>query len=123
MTDLGLGKRWSFGIYSHIREDAFRLYGFASQDDKKGFLALLKVNGIGPKLALNILSFCKGVGVLGSWVDQEDVKALSSIPKVGLAKAKQICLALKGALPASGEQAQKGLEDMKNGRDFKKFRF
>lgn len=43
-------------VYTHLREDALHLFGFASPDEKEFFLTLLKINGVGPKMALSILS-------------------------------------------------------------------
>ncbi|RYZ63815.1 MAG: Holliday junction branch migration protein RuvA, partial [Proteobacteria bacterium] len=43
-------------IHTHVREDAFQLFGFIAKEEKNLFLSLLKVNGVGPKMALSILS-------------------------------------------------------------------
>lgn len=96
-----VGQTVKLWVHSHIREDAFTLFGFSSFSDKDVFLCLLKVNGIGPRLALSILSSCRGVKALAQWVDSKDITSLSSLPRVGKKKAEQICLTLKGKLPES----------------------
>lgn len=84
-------------IYTHVREDALILFGFASMIEKEMFLALLKVNGIGPKMAIHILSG-GSVEQIQSMIEHEDVKALSKLPKVGKKTAEQMILTLKGKL-------------------------
>jgi|SRR6185312_15467663 len=84
-------------IYTHVREDALILFGFASMIEKEMFLSLLKVNGIGPKMAIHILSGGT-VEQIQSMIEHEDVKALSKLPKVGKKTAEQMILTLKGKL-------------------------
>jgi Holliday junction DNA helicase RuvA len=84
-------------IYTHVREDALQLFGFQTMDEKNLFLSLLKVNGIGPKSAVNILSGASPSD-LAQMIDSEDVKALSKLPKVGKKTAEQMILTLKGKL-------------------------
>lgn len=84
-------------IYTHVREDALILFGFASLIEKEMFLALLKVNGIGPKMAIHILSG-GSVEQIQGMIEHEDVKALSKLPKVGKKTAEQMILTLKGKL-------------------------
>jgi Holliday junction DNA helicase RuvA len=88
-------------IYTHVREDALQLYGFASREEKQFFLSLLKVNGIGPKLAINAMSGAS-VDQIIAMIEQEDVKALSKLPKVGKKTAEQMILTLKGKLVMTG---------------------
>jgi len=84
-------------ISTHVREDAFQLFGFQSVADKQFFLTLLKVNGVGPKLALNVMSGAS-VAEITSLIESEDVKGLSKLPKVGKKTAEQMILTLKGKL-------------------------
>lgn len=84
-------------IYTHVREDALQLFGFAEVLEKNLFLALLKVNGIGPKSALQILSGTTP-RELSHLIETEDAKALSKLPKVGKKTAEQMILTLKGKL-------------------------
>jgi Holliday junction DNA helicase RuvA len=91
------GEPCELWIYTHVREDALQLFGFLSQYEKSIFLQLLKVSGVGPKLALNILSGAKATEV-STWIELGDSKALSQIPKVGKKTAEQIILTLQGKL-------------------------
>jgi Holliday junction DNA helicase RuvA len=84
-------------IHTHVREDAFQLFGFHSKEEKNLFLSLLKVNGVGPKMALSILSGGR-VEQICEMVESGNAKALSSLPKVGKKTAEQIILTLKGKL-------------------------
>lgn len=83
--------------YTHVREDALQLFAFQDRAEKDFFLSLLKVNGIGPKMALNILSGDRLEKTLSA-IDQGDVKALSKYPKVGKKTAEQMVLTLRGKL-------------------------
>ncbi len=85
-------------IYTAVREDAITLYGFQSSSEKHLFLTLIKVNGVGPKLAMNILSGAPVERIL-QMIEAEDVKALTQLPKVGKKTAEQLILSLKGKLP------------------------
>jgi Holliday junction DNA helicase RuvA len=84
-------------IHTHVREDAFQLFGFHSKEEKNLFLSLLKVNGVGPKMALSILSGAR-VEQIHEMVESGNAKALSTLPKVGKKTAEQIILTLKGKL-------------------------
>jgi holliday junction DNA helicase RuvA len=87
-------------LYTHLihKEDSMSLYGFIKEKTKKGFLALLKVSGIGPKLAIKILSVYEQ-DVLFLAVENEDIKSLEQIPGIGAKMAKKIIFDLKGVLP------------------------
>ncbi|MCE3010874.1 MAG: Holliday junction branch migration protein RuvA [Proteobacteria bacterium] len=84
-------------IYTHVREDQITLFGFETRAEKQMFMTLLKVNGIGPKSALNILSGAT-FEKLQQMIDTGDVKGLTSLPKVGKKTAEQMILTLKGKL-------------------------
>lgn len=90
-------KNVQLSIYTHVREDQLTLFGFISKLEKSLFLSLLKVNGIGPKVALNILSGA-GFERIYEFIENGDAKALSSLPRVGKKTAEQIILTLKGQL-------------------------
>lgn len=83
--------------HTHVREDALLLFGFTTKVEKNLFTTLLKVNGIGPKMAINILSGAT-VSQIFAMIEAEDVKALSKLPKVGKKTAEQMILTLKGKL-------------------------
>jgi Holliday junction DNA helicase RuvA len=92
-----LGQEIIVWIHTHVREDAFQLFGFHSKEEKHLFLSLLKVNGVGPKGALGILSGAR-VPQIHEMIESGNAKALSTLPKVGKKTAEQIILTLKGKL-------------------------
>ncbi len=92
-----VGEKLPLWIYSHIREDAFQLFGFIMKSEKDFFTQLLKVNGIGPKSALTVMNGAPVVQIQ-SWIEAGDAKALSSLPKIGKKTAEQIVLTLQGKL-------------------------
>lgn len=86
-------------IYTHVREDALALYGFASVDEKNAFEKLISISGIGPTLAQKILS---GIDAndLADAIARGDARKLSTIPGVGKKTAERICLELRDKLIA-----------------------
>lgn len=101
--ELAMGQIIEVWISTHVREDAFHLFGFETRDEKQFFLTLLKVNGVGPKLALNVLTGAT-VSEVTHLIESEDVKGLSKLPKVGKKTAEQMILTLKGKLVVSGAE-------------------
>lgn len=98
------GERVGLHIYTYVREDALLLFGFQSILEKSIFLMLISVSGIGPKLALNILS---GIGPeeLIEAMARGDSPRLQSIPGVGKKTAERIALELKDkALKIMGDR-------------------
>lgn len=83
--------------YMYIREDAMALYGFISREELKTFRILLTVNGVGPRIALAVLS-AMSVEELYYAIISDDSKAISRTPGIGLKGAKKIILELKGKL-------------------------
>ncbi|HLG23037.1 MAG TPA: Holliday junction branch migration protein RuvA [Candidatus Manganitrophaceae bacterium] len=84
----------SLNIYTHVREDAIQLYGFSSTLEKKVFLLLLGISGVGPKLALNILSGME-LSELVQALREGNVEKLRAIPGVGPKTAGRLVLELK----------------------------
>jgi Holliday junction DNA helicase RuvA len=84
-------------VYTHVREDALSLYGFATPGEKLAFEKLIGISGIGPTLAQKILS---GIDApdLADAVARADARKLSSIPGVGKKTAERICLELRDKL-------------------------
>ncbi len=84
----------SLHIHTHVREDAIQLFGFLSTREKALFLLLLGVSGVGPKLAINILS---GIDIhdLICALSEGQVKTLRAIPGVGPKMAGRLALELK----------------------------
>jgi len=89
-------------VYTHVREDALQLFGFSTELEKTMFLSLLKVNGVGPKSALNIVSGAPTAQIV-QWIEDSNVGALTKLPKVGKKSAEQIILTLQGKLVRAGE--------------------
>jgi Holliday junction DNA helicase RuvA len=93
-------------VHTHVREDALQLFGFSSRAEKRMFLSLIKITGIGPKSAIHILSGAS-LEQLMAMIERGDVKALSKLPKVGKKTAEQMILALKGHLVLDEEVSGK----------------
>ncbi|MBW1784348.1 MAG: Holliday junction branch migration protein RuvA [Deltaproteobacteria bacterium] len=90
-------------IYTHVRDDALTLFGFSTRIERDLFLMLISVSGIGPRLAVNVLS---GIGPreLLQAIAQGDALRLQAIPGVGKKTAERIVLELKDrASKALGE--------------------
>jgi Holliday junction DNA helicase RuvA len=86
-------------IYTHMTEDALRLFGFLTGEEQKTFETLISINKVGPKLALTILS---GISAqeLVSAVTNNDLARLSAIHGVGRKTAERLVLEMKDKLPA-----------------------
>ena len=97
LAELALNQEQDLFIYTQVREDAIQLYGFRSMSEKQLFTSLIKVNGIGPRSAMQILA-AGGVEQIVDLINRGDAKGLSSLPKVGKKTAEQIVLTLKGKL-------------------------
>lgn len=93
------GQSAQFFVHTHVREDAFELFGFSSRLYKQIFLLLTSVSGVGPKLALGILSALDPRALLDAIITK-DIARLSSIHGIGKKTAERIALELK-------EKAQK----------------
>ena len=88
------GRLLSLWVYTSFKQDSLELYGFSSEKEKELFVSLLKVKGIGPKMALRILSSCS-LENFARMIKEENIKALSALPKIGKKMAQQIVLSLK----------------------------
>jgi len=84
-------------IHTHVREDAITLFGFATAEDRAAFRALLKVNSIGPKLALAIVGVMPA-GSLREAVARQDKAAFKGISGVGKRTVERILIDLQGKL-------------------------
>lgn len=110
VDDFGpLGEEARAFTWLHHYEDGMRLYGFPTEADRAVFKELMKVEGIGPKQALRILSGIRS-DALASALDGDDLAALQKIPGVGPKMAQKMMLALKGKL-VSAEDASGGTSD------------
>lgn len=104
--------------YMAVREDGVYLYGFANREEKDLFLKLTTVSGVGPKMAIGILSGLN-LSDLSIAIMREDVSLLSKIKGLGKKTAERICLELKdkistGALPLETGLIQEYDEDAVN---------
>jgi holliday junction DNA helicase RuvA len=85
-------------IHTHVREDALLLYGFATMLEQDLFERLIGVSGIGPKLALSVLSGIEPPELMRA-IERSDVARLTAIPGVGKKTSERIVLELKDRLP------------------------
>lgn len=81
-------------IYTHVKEDALLLYGFLTRQEKELFVHLISVSGIGPRLAITLLSGLSCDDVIRS-IQHKDVARLTSIPGIGKKTAERLVLELK----------------------------
>ncbi|MGN0797768.1 MAG: Holliday junction branch migration protein RuvA [Christensenellales bacterium] len=96
-----IGQQVTVYTYLQVQEDALRLFGFYSREEKAMFENLLTVSGVGPKLAIQILSG-QELGQLVASIVNADVKAIASSKGVGKKTAERIVLELQGKLNADG---------------------
>ena len=96
--DVHLGEETELWIYTHVREDAFSLYGFKDEKEKEVFTALIGISGIGPKMALGVLSSVRYQELIKR-IESEDIAGLKQLPKIGAKTAQQMALSLKGKWP------------------------
>ena len=89
-----LGQEVRLYTRMHVREDAWSLYGFATKEERTLFDHLVSVSGVGPKLALSVLSKFR-VSELYAVVVIEDVKRMQSVPGVGKKTAQRLILELQ----------------------------
>lgn len=92
-----VGQRARVYVWMQHTEDSMKLFGFASVSERSLFLDLLKVSGVGPKLALKALSGMRHQEFAGA-LEAGDAARLSKVPGVGLKTAQKIILALQGKL-------------------------
>jgi Holliday junction DNA helicase RuvA len=91
------GTEVSLRIYTHVREDALQLYGFISDVERQVFERLIGISGIGPKLAIAVLSGMDSRELIVA-VQRADVARLTGIPGIGKKTAERIVLELKDRL-------------------------
>lgn len=93
------GSTVALHVHTHVRKDALQLYGFQSLEEKTLFVQLMSVAGIGPRLAVNILS---GItpAELAETIHQGDLARLVSIPGVGRKTAERMMVEMRDKLPA-----------------------
>ncbi|MDA8359514.1 MAG: Holliday junction branch migration protein RuvA [Actinomycetota bacterium] len=110
VTSLGpSGSPVRLHVHTHVREDAIVLYGFRHDDERRCFEALLGAHGVGPSLALSVLSVLSPAA-LSTAVLEDDVDTLCAVPGVGRKTAARLLIDLKSRLelPDLGETSYSG---------------
>lgn len=100
-SQLPLSEPATLHVHTHVREDALLLYGFVTQDDRAAFRLLLSVSGVGPKLALTVLSDLSA-SELQLVIARGERTRLEAISGVGKKTAARLLLELKDKMPAPG---------------------
>jgi Holliday junction DNA helicase RuvA len=99
-----LGAAITLRVHTHVREDVIALYGFATSLEQELFERLISISGIGPKLALSVLSGIEPPDLVRA-IKAQDVARLTAIPGVGKKTAERIGLELKDRMPQSLQTA------------------
>lgn len=92
-----LGERVTLVTHFVVREDAQQLYGFLSQKERVAFRELIRISGVGPKLALSVLSGMSA-DELAQCIVMQDAAQLTRVPGIGKKTAERLLLELKGRL-------------------------
>jgi Holliday junction DNA helicase RuvA len=108
-----IGEEARLFVHLYHREDQLKLFGFSQAGERDGFLDLLRVEGVGPRQALKILSNVE-VHRLVEALDHEDLGFLSGIPGVGAKTAQKILLKLKGKMAVGSPRGVSVEEDVVN---------
>jgi holliday junction DNA helicase RuvA len=113
----GEGKEVRLHVHTHVREDALSLFGFAELAEKRLFEKLLTISGIGPKLAITVLSGINAKRLVGA-IRSGDHATLTKIPGIGKKTAERVVLELKdklddmaGFVPADAPVSLGGIAD------------
>jgi Holliday junction DNA helicase RuvA len=96
-----IGGEVALHIHTHVREDLIALYGFLKPAEKQLFEKLITVSGIGPKLAITILSGMAADEMVGA-IRGNDIARLTRIPGIGKKTAERMVLELRDKLPPAG---------------------
>jgi Holliday junction DNA helicase RuvA len=95
----GRGDEQLLFTYMHVRENEVSLFGFCDEEEKRVFLALIDISGIGPKVGLAVLSALEP-RILAGAVATEDSALIESVPGIGKKTAQRLIIELKGKLDA-----------------------
>lgn len=98
------GEPATLHVHTHVREDALMLYGFITAEDRAAFRLLMGVSGVGPKLALTVMSDLSA-GELRLVIARGERQRLEAISGVGKKTAARLLLELKDKLPAGAQDA------------------
>ncbi len=96
-------------IYTHVREESLDLYGFRTEEEKRLFLLLLAVSGVGPKTALGIAD--EGAEKISAAVQNAEVSFFTKLPRVGKKLAQKIIIELKSKLGGLKELELGGFDE------------
>ncbi len=107
----GPGHLIQLATHLEVKEDALTLYGFADDDERGVFETLNSISGVGPRLAINILSTLSTQQLRNS-IAQGDAELLTRVPGIGKKKAEKIAFELKDKLTISGPAELIGLYDV-----------
>jgi holliday junction DNA helicase RuvA len=99
-----IGTEIALHIHTYVREDVLALYGFLRPEEKQLFEKLISVSGIGPKLAVTILSGMPADEMVAS-IRHNDIARLTKIPGIGRKTAERMVLELRDKLPPLGAEA------------------
>ena len=103
LAQAGRSKDVTVETYLHVREDALQLYGFADTAERELFEQLLSVSGVGPKVALAIVSGSTPAELRRA-IAREDTARFEAIPGIGRKTAQRVVLELKGSLAVEAEE-------------------
>jgi holliday junction DNA helicase RuvA len=95
------GAEVALHVHTHVREDVIALYGFLRAEEKQLFEKLITVSGIGPKLAITILSGMATAEMVGA-IRSNDFARLTKIPGIGRKTAERMCVELRDKLEGFG---------------------
>lgn len=104
-----LGKELTLHTHFVVREDAQLLYGFFAEKDKSMFRSLIKINGVGPKMALGILSSMEADEFVRA-VRSDDINAMVKMPGIGKKTAERLLIEMRDRLKNWGGESEEGGE-------------
>lgn len=109
-----VGDEATFQVHTHVREDALALFGFLTTTEREIFEKLISVNGVGPRLAVTVLSGLPTAELLTA-IRTGDVNTLTKIPGVGRKTGERIILELREKLGAAEGAAEGGVQSAMSG--------
>ena len=111
-----LSESISLSVHTHVREDAIQLFGFLTSQEKDAFELLTSVSGVGPKLALSVLSALP-VSNLVSAIQSGDIEKLMTVPGIGNKSASRLVLELKDKVEKLHPGLSSASESPRQGED------
>lgn len=108
LTEFPVGSEVTVTTHLHVREDALELFGFISPDEQRLFERLLSVSGVGPRVALGVLS-AASVSDLEAAIERGQAEILTKVSGVGTKTAQRIIVDLKGKLVRDDSASDSGM--------------